>query len=200
MCLDDSPRCLGSSARGHRMGESSRFLVSHMVLKGRLPVMASSKFLMRRSGLWVIVAAAGLVIAGGCGSGGYSGPTGTVRGTVTINGQPVPSGTGVAFLSDDGFTASGQVGPDGSYQLSSAGSGNQIPAVAYKVMVSAPVTGGVSADDADYEAMMEASASGAGQPAPAAQAAVPPKYNSTATSGLSFTVTAGENTINIELE
>jgi hypothetical protein len=162
--------------------------------------MACSQLLVHRSKLLVVVAVAGLVIAGGCGSGGHSGPTGTVRGTVTLNGESVPAGTGVVFLSDDGFTASGQVAADGSYELSSAGSGNQIPAVAYKVMVSGAAAGGVSAEDANYDAMMEASASGGAQPEAEAQSAIPSKYNSTATSGLSFTVTEGENTINIELQ
>jgi hypothetical protein len=162
--------------------------------------MACSQILVHRSKLWLVVAVAGLVVAGGCGSGGYSGPTGTVRGTVTLNGESVPAGTGVVFLADDGFTASGQVGADGSYELSIADSGNQIPAATYKVMVSGAAAGGVSADDADYDAMMEASASGDAQPETPAQSTIPSKYNSTSTSGLSFTVSEGENTINIELQ
>ena len=162
--------------------------------------MAFLEFVVSRGKVWAVLGLVGLVAAGGCGSGGYSGPTGTVRGTVTLNGEPVPEGTGVAFLSDDGFTASGQVGAGGNYQLSSADTGDRIPAVAYKVMISGGAAGGVSADDADYEAMMEASASGGAQPAAAAEAAIPSKYSSTATSGLSFTVTEGENTINIELD
>jgi hypothetical protein len=158
--------------------------------------MAFFEFLVSRSKFGTVVAAACLVVAGGCGSG-YSGPTGTVRGTVTINGEPVPAGTGVAFISDDGFTASGQVGAGGSYELSSP-TGKQIPAVTYKVMISGAAPG-VTADDADYDAMMEASAAGTLE-TPAAESVIPSKFASTATSGLSYTVNAGENTINIELE
>lgn len=163
--------------------------------------MLVSKLLAPRSGLWTMVAIAGFVIVGGCGPRGYSGPTGTVRGTVTIDGEPVPSGTGVTFISDAGFTASGRVAAGGTYELSNADRGNQIPVAAYKAMVSAPAAGGTSEADANYEAMMQASASGgSGQIAPAAEEVIPAKYRSAATSGLSYDVKAGENTIKIELK
>lgn len=139
-----------------------------------------------------------LVVASGCGSG-HSGPTGTVRGTVTLNGDPVPAGTGVVFVSDEGFSASGQVDAGGAYELSSANTGTQIPAVSYRVMISAPSASGITAEDADYDAMMEASASGQAPTAAAEASAIPARYGSTATSGLSFTVDAGANTIAIEL-
>jgi hypothetical protein len=155
------------------------------------------EFLVSRSKFGTVVAAACLVVAGGCGAG-YSGPTGTVRGTVTINGEPVPAGTGVAFISDDGFTASGQVDAGGSYELSSL-TGKQIPAVTYKVMISGAAPG-VTTDDADYDAMMEASAAGTLPAAPVAESVIPSKYGSTGTSGLSYTVNTGENTISIELQ
>ena len=170
-----------------------------LVWKGRLSVMASSGSFLPRVSLGCLVVITLLVIAGGCGSDGYSGPTGTVRGTVTLNGEPVPAGTGVVFVSDDGFSASGQVGAGGAYELSSANSGKRVPAVSYKVMISAPSASEVTAEDADYDAMMEASASGQASPAATAPSAIPAKYGSTATSELTFTVDAGDNTIAIEL-
>jgi hypothetical protein len=169
-----------------------------LVWKGRLSVMASSGSFFSRVSLGWLVLSALLVTAGGCGSDGYSGPTGTVRGTVTLNGEPVPAGTGVVFVSDEGFSASGQVDAGGAYELSSANSGKRVPAVSYKVMISAPSGGEGTAEETDYEAMMEASASGQASSA-AALSAIPAKYGSTATSGLTFTVDAGDNTIAIEL-
>lgn len=139
-----------------------------------------------------------LALVSGC--GGYSGDTGTVAGTVTLNGSPAPSGTLVTFIAAEGFAASGVVGDGGAYEVTMPDMGKQIPAVNYKVMVSAPVTGGVSSDSSDYEAYMQsvnadATSTGA-QPKPA----IPAKFTSTATSGLSFDVSQGENTINIELK
>ncbi len=160
--------------------------------------MASDRSFFSRVRLGVLLVITSLIVAGGCGAGGYSGPTGTVRGTVTLNGEPVPAGTGVVFVSDDGFSASGQVDAGGTYELSSANTGTRIPAVSYKVMLSASSASEVTAEDADYDAMMEASASGQASSA-AAPSAIPAKYGSTATSGLSFTVDAGDNTIAIEL-
>ena len=159
--------------------------------------MASSGSFLPRVSLGCLVVITLLVVASGCGSG-HSGPTGTVRGTVTLNGEPVPAGTGVVFVSDDGFSASGQVDAGGTYELSSANTGTRIPAVSYKVMISAPSGDEVTAEETDYEAMMEASASGQA-PSAATPSAVPAKYGSTATSGLTFTVDAGDNTIAIEL-
>lgn len=155
------------------------------------------KSVARNRGLWAILTLAFLLVSSGCGSG-YSGPTGTVSGTVTLNGEPVPPGTGVAFLSDDGYSASAQVGVGGKYQLSVAGQSNQIPAATYKVMISQ--AGGGQMSEADYDAMMQANASGtAAEPAQPKEEIIPAKYKSTATSGLSYKVEAGSNTIDINL-
>jgi type 1 fimbria pilin len=144
----------------------------------------------------------GAVLVAGCGPGGYSGPTGTVSGTVTLNGEAVPQGCSVAFVSDEGYTASGTVEAGGNYQLSvvtADGRSNDIPAATYKVSVGPPA--GAETSDADYDAMMDQSASG--QPESAAgpeQGTIPAKFQAAATSGLSFDVKEGPNTINIELQ
>jgi len=145
-----------------------------------------------------LLALACLALVSGCG-GGYSGPQGTVTGTVTLNGNPVEPGTLVTFIATEGFAASGIVEGGGAYTVSIPNKGTKIPAVNYKVMVSAPVVGGVSEEGDDYEKYMgsvnpDATPSG-GQSA----AKIPGKYSSTGTSGLSFDVTEGDNTINIEL-
>lgn len=159
------------------------------------------RLLARSCGLWALVAIAGLVFLAGCPGGGYSGPTGTVSGTVTLGGEPAPQGCTVGFVSDQGFTASGRVGAGGKYELSVAGKGNAIPVASYKVTVTPPAAGETS--DQDYEKMMEESASGAEEPkakTEPAEEVIPAKYASTATSGLSFDVQKGPNTIDIKLE
>lgn len=155
----------------------------------------------RSRGLRAVLAAAGFVFLSGCPGGGYSGPTGTVSGTVTLDGEPVPQGCTVAFVSDQGFAASGQLGAGGKYKLSVAGKGNEIPVATYKVTVTPSATGQMS--DQDYEKMMQESASGGEKPkaeSKPAEEVIPAKYSSTATSGLSFNVKKGPNTIDIKLE
>jgi hypothetical protein len=158
--------------------------------------MAFLEFLVSCSKLRMVVAAACLVVAGGCGSG-YSGPTGTVRGTVTINGEPVPAGTGWRLSRTMGSRppAKWALGEATNYPAPRA---KRSPRLTYKVMISGAAPG--AAAEADYDAMMEASAAGTLPAAPVAESVIPSKYASTATSGLSYTVNAGENTINIELQ
>lgn len=163
------------------------------------------KLLTRSRGLWAVLAIAGLVLCSGCAPGGYSGPTGTVTGTVTLNGEPVPQGCTVAFVSDAGHTASGQIGAGGAYQLSVVGKEgsktSDVPVATYKVSVSPPAGDEMSA--AEYEKMMEEESAAAGEPkaeAPAEAEVIPAKYQSSGTSELSFEVKEGSNTIDIPLE
>ncbi len=146
-----------------------------------------------------------LPFCGGCGPGGFSGPTGTVSGTVTLNGEAVPPGCNVAFISNEGHTASGNVGAGGKYKLSVVGEGNNVPAATYNVLITLPSEGG-EMSEADYDRMMdEESAAGEaegpseGETQPEEEV-IPAKYQSTGTSGLSFEVKAGSNTIDIPLE
>lgn len=129
----------------------------------------------------------------GCSKGGYSGPTGTVTGKVTVGGQPAPAGALVSFMSDKGHAASGQVGPGGAYTVLYGGK-SDIPAETYKVAVSAASQPAMS--EADYEKMM---ATG-GTPPPAPKSPIPEKFANPSTSGLSYEVKAGANTIDIELK
>ena len=79
--------------------------------------------MVRRQGkcgfVWFFSALVGAALATfiGCGPGGYSGPTGTVTGKVTLDGESVPQGCAVTFVSAAGFTASAKVGAGGSYTL-----------------------------------------------------------------------------------
>jgi hypothetical protein len=150
----------------------------------------------------VVLAAVGLVCFSGCGPGGYSGPTGTVGGTVTIGEDPAPAGCTVAFISDEGFTASAVVGADGKYELKVSGENptSEIPVAKYRICVTPPADSS-EPSEADYEAMMNESASGGEGSAEASPTAViPAKYHTTGTSGLSYDVTEGANTHDIVLE
>ena len=152
---------------------------------------------------WVITVAIGAVLVTGCETGGeYSGPTGAVSGTITLNGEAAPQGCSVAFVSDDGFTASGTVGTEGSYELSvvtKSGRSSDIPVATYKVSIGPPSAG--EASEADYDKMMEESSSGTAESAADSdQDAIPAKYQATGSSELSYEVKEGPNTIDIPLE
>jgi hypothetical protein len=131
----------------------------------------------------------GLCLCIGCAK---SVPSGTVTGTVTLEGKPVPEGCTVTFLSDK-YTAVGKVGAGGAYTLLDAGK-PKIPAATYKVGV---MPSDQRMSDAEYEKMMAAGSAGNMPPPPAV---IPDKFQNPATSGLSFTVKEGPNTIDIELK
>lgn len=151
---------------------------------------------------WSMLLAAATLVMTGCDSGGYSGPTGTVQGTVTLNAAPVPGGCRVVFVSTAGFTASGDVNSDGKYRLAVAGKGDEVPVATYNVSV-VPKTAGGEMTEEEYNKLMEQGESAAPQAKSkdeAEEKAIPAKYHSAASSGLSFEVKAGENTIDIPLE
>lgn len=148
---------------------------------------------MVRSRFTVLLA---VLLLAGCGPGGYSGATATVQGKVTAGGKDAPEGCTVTFIADGGHVASGKTGPGGAFQLTVAGK-PQIPAASYKASVTPPTQGEMS--QADYEKMMSG---GAAPKSPGANAemAIPAKYRTTDSSGLTYQVKAGPNTIDIELK
>jgi hypothetical protein len=139
--------------------------------------------------LWVI----GVLGVVGCGSGGYRGPTGAVTGRVTLDGQPIPQGSVVSFVSEAGFTATATVSSNGSYQLLTAGN-PKIPVSTYKVSIAPPAQ---AMSETDYDKYMSGEG---GDATETPSELIPPKYSDPTTSGLSFAVEQGANTIDIELE
>ena len=105
--------------------------------------------------------------------------TAPVSGTVPMDGQPI-SGGWVRFLPQQGGRgAAGQIQSGGSYQLQTSAGETGVPRGTYSVTVVA------------YQG---------GEGEPAGQSAVPQRYGSTATSGLSYEVVAGQvNTFDIRL-
>jgi hypothetical protein len=119
-----------------------------------------------------------------------SSPTAPVSGTVTIDGQPAPENTRVTFQpkGDTGQVATGLVDSSGNYELFSGAEGLQgAEPGTYTVYLSPDMS------DVSY---ME---SGGGAPPKADLGSIPKEYTSADTSPKTVEVTAGENTIAIEI-
>jgi len=140
-----------------------------------------------------ILAVATVTISGCTGDdGGYSGATGKVSGTVTLDGNPVAAN--VSFLNTEmGYSASGAADSNGSYSLSSKGS-SEIPVGKYQVAVTAP-----PAKEMTPEEAMEASLKSEDGSVPAVESAIPAKYNSPGGSGLTFEVKEGDNNFEVKM-
>lgn len=119
----------------------------------------------------------GAFVLTGCGSAEI--PSGTVSGSVTLEGQPVESGE-ISFVSSAGAAASGPI-TNGQFTLE-----NPLPAGTYSVGV-APA------------ALTEAPGEG-GDAIAAPTSSVPAGYHMPGTSGLSQDIQEGPNTITIDLK
>jgi len=118
----------------------------------------------------------------GCG-GSKDAKTGTVKGTVTVDGKPANAGT-VGFKGSDGLTVSGSIQKDGTYQAVN------VPAGEVQVTVTGP-TGAAAKTLPDPTG----GDTGGGTPIP-----IPPNYAKTETSNLKTTVKGGTtNTYDIPL-
>lgn len=155
--------------------------------------------MMRVAGLIVpMFLVVGLVGAAGCGGGadGFSGQRGTVSGSVTLDGKPLQQGCSVLFMSASGtYVGTGVVNDAGSYTIAyrvPAG----LPIGEYRIQISPPAeAASAPVDPAAMASQMKLSARGSGS----SDGPVPSKYQSVASSGLSFTVAAGANTAPLEL-
>jgi hypothetical protein len=119
----------------------------------------------------------------GCGGGGP--PSGTVKGTVTLDGQPVPAGT-VMFIPDQsagmsGPAAQGQLGSDGTFELQGPAGRREVLVGAYIVTVTGPQ---VSSDS---------------EGSSATSVKLPEKYQYEQSSGITQQVVEGPNQVKIEL-
>jgi hypothetical protein len=137
---------------------------------------------------WAAVAALAALTAG-CGPP----PTGTVSGTVKVNGQPVANGT-ITFESEVGtrdvFSAAVI---DGKYAT------DPIPVGPTKVSVVNRQPNPAAPPPKEGKLMAGQSGDLTAPARPAAAGGVPTKYNSSATSGLTYEVTKGENKKDFDL-
>ena len=119
----------------------------------------------------------------GCARGGR--PVGRVSGVVTYGGKPVPTGTVVFMPVESGPPAYGNIGPDGHYELSTFCPGDGAVVGTHKVMITA---------------LEQLPPELANNPNRLPKMLVPLKYGDTKTAGLTFEVTAGDNTIDLPLK
>jgi len=127
--------------------------------------------------------AALLLLSGGCGRSGEP-RTYPVRGKVTYKGRAVPHGT-VTFFPASGQAATGEIKPDGTYELTTFRRGDGAVAGEHKVVI-------VALDDTSARLPEQRS----GTP----PAIIPDKYTSIATTDLRGTVQEGDNTIDFTLD
>ena len=128
-------------------------------------------------------ALAGVALLAGCGG------SGSVSGKVTLDGQPLTTGTVTFHPVGSGPVAIGTIGPDGRYELA-VGQDRSVPPGDYVVTVEA--TEPVAAEPAP--------AKGPPRPPAAPKGLTPDKYADKAATDLRFTVKPGGNTINLELK
>lgn len=158
--------------------------------------------MIRSLSCMVVLALLGLAGCSGGSGDGHSGDRGTVVGTITVDGAPVPKGCLVLFTGKDkGYTATGIVEEEGKYKLV-YNDKRGMPAIEYLIQIAPPVEAiseqtSQSSDPTEMARRMNLSKV-AKQPAVKGQFAA--KYNSTTTSQLRWMVTAGENTVDLKLD
>jgi hypothetical protein len=125
---------------------------------------------------------AAVLAAAGCGTDHPK--TAVVRGTVTYRGKPVPYGN-VNFIPASGPPATGTIGPDGSYTLTTYRKGDGAVLGPHKVVIVAIENMGDRLPE---------------DRTPLPPPIIPDRYTSIATSDLRAEVKAGENTVNFDLK
>jgi hypothetical protein len=132
----------------------------------------------------------------GCGGSGLpQGETGTVRGTVTYMGKPVPEGSNVIFMRDpDGLLGTGRVDANGDYNLRMR-DGLKIVVGTYRVSLSPPDVAATLNQDEIMVLQQQGKL-----PDPAAVKEIPVKYRSPEGSSLVCDVQPGANTFDIDMK
>jgi hypothetical protein len=148
---------------------------------------AAFELRIRRVNIITLGLAFVFLISTGCGSN--SGPSATVSGKVSLNGNPLgnASVTFVGSVSAQAATTDSQ----GAFAIKTPLSpGN------YRVSISPPAEAAPSEDSAEYAALM------AGKPSAVKPSdfGIPAKYHSTGSSGLAYELAEGINQIEINLE
>jgi hypothetical protein len=132
----------------------------------------------------VVVGLLGLSAAGPAGCGSDRPKTAVVKGKVTFNGKPVPHGTVLFVPVTPGTSATGEIGPDGTYSLTTFKKGDGALLGKHKVVV-------VAMDEKPGAPPVEGYL-----PPPI----VPDKYSSPGTTDLEAEVREGENKMDFDLK
>jgi hypothetical protein len=124
------------------------------------------------------------------------GPTGTISGKLTLEGKPLPAGSSAVFMEPKaGYLAFGLTDAEGNYKVTTWNDGN-MPIGTYRVMVHPPAP----ANDSETASAEEILANPEKYKARPVKTDIPKKYREVSTSGLSFEIKKGENTIDIDLK
>jgi hypothetical protein len=127
--------------------------------------------------------------APGCGT---DGDVGQVTGKVRFHGRPVPSGT-VTFIGADGNAVYSKIASDGTYRIA------RVPVGEAKIAVDSHPRVPAGLQRPRHTAPGEPAHGTA--PAPAEQSvAIPERFKKAESSGLTYHVTKGEQTYDIELK
>ena len=129
------------------------------------------------------VACCAMMVCVGCTKGGLDAPTGTVSGTVSIQGKPLTEGVVTFFGENNGDTATAEVQSDGSYSLK-YGDGFSVPAGDYRVSINSGIG---KPTVIDPQELMKRG------PQPVLKNPIPEKYRDPKTSSLIAVVKAGSN-------
>ncbi len=147
----------------------------------------------------LIMTIASVTGCGGDGRDGFKGARGTVNGTLTIAGEPVPEGCQILFRATDGpYTPGGVVDAEGRYFLTYKGS-LKLPALSYRVQVSAPPMTENATSPVNPAELASQIGKKSSQMTPPTLP-FPARYSTTVSSPLEFTVKEGANTADFDLQ
>ncbi len=131
--------------------------------------------------------AACLIVLGALGGLAGCGGKPVVTGRVTYKGEPLPGGE-IHFITESGPSRSGVISDDGQFRVEG------VPTGTVKVTISSERDEGGGAGGSPL-----GSPTGAAAKPVVRVSRIPAKYNAVATSGLTFTISGGKQTIDIEL-
>jgi hypothetical protein len=145
------------------------------------------------------------IMVGGCSSGTRRAPTYPVTGTVTMKGQPLEGAT-VVFVPAEGSSqeaASGITDAAGKFKLSTFLADDGSQEGEYRIKVSKFDIKKPTKEEQDKYISIEEEQKmqfGDEKPTPPAKNLLPPKYANEASSGFTYTVKKGQNTVELNLE
>lgn len=146
---------------------------------------------------WLLVlCVVGLVACAGCGRSDRP-SLGRVTGTVQYNGQPVAAGT-IIFEVANARSANGTIADGKIVEVTTYDPGDGVPVGEARIAVFATAAGGGAAPASpaatpDAKAVIDRNYMGS------AKSLIPDRYNDPATSGLTWTIKAGENVVELSL-
>ena len=145
----------------------------------------------------IVLLFAAVSFVSGCGGTDF-GEMGSVKGKVTFKGEKIAPETKVIFMQmDKGYAGFGFTDADGNYSIEWHREGTKfdgLPVGNYKVLVQPP--GAIDVEELSADEILD----GADKKIAEQKPVFDPKYTQTATSGIEFTIAAGENTCDIALD